>query len=908
MSRRSAVVVLALVLAALVGVGLLAVPSSPLHEKTTLGLDLQGGLEVTLQAVPPKDRKLTGEDLDRSVEIMRNRVDRLGVAEPEIRKQGSDQIAIQLPGVKDPAAAAAIIGKTAQLELFDLETSLTGPSIDAQGNAVPNTTLYPLLARVQSLANEKTSDEWYVFNNKKQLVNGPATTKEAVLEKWRGKLPDGFKVFSVPQGMVVVRCGEAAGACPAGAGGAVPRSWYLFKYDPPKVPQMTGADLKLSGTRQDFDPQSGQPIVSMEFTGKGGDRFKEITRAEWLRGNIRQAPQHFAIVLDREIRTWPQIDYTDRSLSSGIGGGSAQITGIGSVKEAKDIAIVLQTGALPVKFETLAETAVTATLGKDSLQQAKTAAIVGLVLVAFFLLLFYRFLGVVAVIGLGVYAAFLYAAILLFNVTMTLPGFAGLVLTLGVAADANVVIFERIKEEARAGRSMKAAIATGYQKGFHTIVDANAVTMITALVLFAVATAGVRGFALMLLIGTALSMLTAVLATRALLTVLSGFSWFDNPRFMGATAEEIPKWQRIDVVGRRRLWFILSLVAIGLSVVALILQGLNLGIEFKGGTQVDFTTPKPVAIKDVRDQAAVIGQAGAVVQGRGSPVGGDSYRSFQIRTESLEKAEQAKLEKALTDELDARIQNVENVSASFSRTILKGAIVAIIVSFALIALYVTLRYQWRFAVPILRTLLNDVLITLGVYAISGREVTAATVAAVLAILGFSIYDTIIVFDRVRENMKLMPRASIATIANVSVWEVLRRSMVTSFITLLPIVALFFFGGDTLKDFAFAIIVGIVIGAVSTIFIATPLLTVLMERDPEWARRRDDAGALSGAESVGGRLLDQGDGGDEGDQPAVAPRGPTPTPAPAGVGGADLGSAKRERRRQRRSTRPHGRAR
>jgi SecD/SecF fusion protein len=677
---------------------------------------------------------------------------------------------------------------------------------------------------------------------------------------------------------------------------------------------MTGEDFKLSGTRADFDTSpggAGRPIVTMEFTGAGSDKFKDITRAEWIRGRIRNTPQHFAIVLDGEIRTWPQIDYTDNTLSGGIGGGRAQIEGLESLDEAKEIAVVLQTGALPVRFVTLDQTAVSATLGKDSLEEAKRAALVGLLVVAFFLLVFYRFLGVVAVIGLGVYAAFLYAAILLFNVTMTLPGFAGLVLTLGVAADANVVIFERIKEEARAGRSVRAAISTGYTKGFHTIVDANAVTAITALVLFAVATAGVRGFALMLLIGTAISMLTAVLVTRALLTVLSGFKWFDNPRFMGASAQEIPRWQRIDVVGRRRLWFILSLVAIGLSVVALVVKGLNLGIEFKGGTQVIFSTPKAVAISDVRSQAAVIGQEGAFVQGRGQAVGGgDSYTSFEIRTQALDDAEQSRLETALEQRLDAQIENARNVSASFSRTILKSAIVAIIVSFLLIAVYVTARYQWRFAVPILRTLLNDVLITIGIYAISGREVTASTVAAILTILGFSIYDTIIVFDRVRENIKLMPKASIATIANVSVWEVLRRSMVTSFITLLPILSLFLFGGETLKDFAFAIMVGILIGAVSTIFIATPLLTVLMERDPAWARKRDAVVAPGEAASVGGLVLGADGGEDGSDQPAPPPRAaPAPSPAAATVGGGDVSSsAKRERRRQRRSSRPHGRSR
>ena len=230
---------------------------------------------------------------------------------------------------------------------------------------------------------------------------------------------------------------------------------------------------------------------------------------------------------------------------------------------------MLQTGALPVEFVTLDQTAISATLGKDSLNEAKTAAIVGLLLVALFLLVFYRFLGLIAVLGLGIYAAFLYAAILIFNVTLTLPGFAGLVLTLGVAADANVVIFERIKEEARAGRSVKAAIQTGYTKGFATIVDANVVTAITALVLFAVATSSVRGFALMLLIGTAISMLTAVLATRAFLSLLAGSKFLDNPKVIGTSGGGIRPWLKIDFIGRRRLWFGISATVITVSVLAL---------------------------------------------------------------------------------------------------------------------------------------------------------------------------------------------------------------------------------------------------------------------------------------------------------------------------------------------------
>jgi SecD/SecF fusion protein len=926
-NRRASLIVVGFLVAALIGVALLAVPGSPIHQKPTLGLDLQGGLEVTLQAVPPPNRELTKEDLDRSVEIMRSRVDRLGVTEPEIRKQGADQIVIQLPGISDPQAAADIIGKTAQLELYDLETSLTGPSISIQGQPVEFASLYDLLARVQAQAKQGKPDAYYVFNPKtKRVVVGPVPTEAEALKRFKGKLPEGRELLAVPKGMVVVTCGVDAVVCPGaqGAGVAPDRTYYyLFKYQPPAtpqmtgIPQMTGEDLKLSGTRADYDTSpgaAGRPIVSMEFTGRGADRFEQITRDEWIRGRLRQTPQHFAIVLDREIRTFPQIDYTDSSLSGGIGGGRAQIEGLESFNEAKEIAIVLQTGALPVNFETLDRTDISATLGKDSLSEAKRAAIGGLLLVAIFLLIFYRFLGLVAVAGLGVYAALLYAAILLFNVTLTLPGFAGLVLTFGVAADANVVIFERIKEEVRAGRSVRAAIAQGYKKGFATIVDANVVTAITAMVLFAVATASVRGFALMLLIGTALSMLTAVLATRAILGLLGGFEWFSNPRLMGATGQGVAGWLRVDFIGKRRIWFAISGAVVLLSIGAVALQGLNLGIDFEGGTQISFRTPQPTALDTVRKEAATIGQAGAVIQGRGSSID-DKYRSFQIRTEALSIAEQNSLQEGLADAVSATSFGAKNVSESFGRQIAKSAILAILVSLLLIVVYISIRFQWKYSVGALVALAHDVIITIGVYAFTGREVTTATVAAVLTVLGYSIYDTIIIFDRVRENVPLMRRASFRVIGNVSLWEVLPRSLATTFITLLPVASLYVFGGDTLKDFAFALLVGIGSGAYSSIFVAAPLLAMLKQREPEFARRRDDLGALEGVVSVGGTLAAEAE-----EIAAQENRDSEPEeiaeeeeerrerlPAPAGLP-SPASSSKRERRRQRRATRPHGRSR
>jgi SecD/SecF fusion protein len=907
--RRNYLILIGAMLAALVGVAAIAIPGTPIHQTPNLGLDLQGGLEVVLKAVPDKNKKLTQSDLDRSISIMRNRVDKLGVSEPEIRKQGDDQIVIELPGIKDPEAAAALIGKTAQLELYDLETSVYGPSRDVNGQPQSTASLYQLLTSVQSRLGEEPS-AWYLFDKQKRVRAGPLRNRAdafntKVLSKADGKLPKGWKLFGVPENTVVISCGPLAGFCPGVNSPSVNQTYYyLFTNNlsdtaaADKVPQLTGADLKLSGTRQDFDPSTGKPEVLMQFTNDGGDKFQEVTGEEWNRGKLLNAPQHFAIVLDREIRSFPQIDYTDSSLAGGIAGGSARITGDFTVKEAKDLALVLQTGALPVKFITQSETEVSATLGADSLREAEIAAAVGLFVVALFLLIFYRFLGVVAVIGLGMYVAFLYAAILLFNVTLTLPGFAGMILTIGVAADANIVIFERIKEEFRAGKSVRAAISAGYAKGFHTIIDANVVTAITALVLFAVATSSVKGFALMLLIGTALSLFTAVAATRAMLGLLAGFTWFDNPRFMGAQAQQRAKWMEIDFMKRRYLWFAISGVVLLIGVVSLATRGLNLGIDFKGGTQITFSTPQAESLTSVRNEAGKIGQQGAQVQGKGKDYGGYSYRTFQIRTETLDRADQNRLTNALERDLNVVKIETTTVSASFGRQIARGAILAIVFSLFLIVLYISFRFQFKFALPVIVALIHDILITIGIYSLIGAEVSTSTVAAVLTVLGYSIYDTIIIFDRIRENIPLMRRASFATIANVSLWEVMRRSLATTFITLLPVACLYVFGGATLKDFALALLIGIGSGAYSSIFIAAPLLTIWKEREPEFARRKTQELTAEEAEAAL-----------EASEEALAEE-PAAAPELVPVAGTERlsAAAKRERRRQRRRARPHGRAR
>jgi SecD/SecF fusion protein len=328
-------------------------------------------------------------------------------------------------------------------------------------------------------------------------------------------------------------------------------------------------------------------------------------------------------------------------------------------------------------------------------------------------------------------------------------------------------------------------------------------------------------------------------------------------------------------------------------------KGLNLGIDFKGGTQVTFSTAKPVSISDVRSQMAAIQHPDAVVQGRGKQSGSESYKAFQIRTKTLSSDDTNKLSGELKSRYGQNISlGINVVSSSFGRQIARSAITAIIVSLLLVVLYIAVRFDFKFAVPVILAMVHDVVICIGVYALTGREVTNATVAAVLTVLGYSIYDTIIIFDRIRENIPLMRRSSIATITNVSLWETIRRSLATTLITLLPIGSLLLFGGATLKDFAFALMVGIVSGAYSSIFIAAPLLTIWKEREPEYARRKDTR-APSRAEDD--KALE--------DAEEAAAAEPTPELAPvAAVERAISSSGKRDRRRQRRRSRPHGRAR
>jgi SecD/SecF fusion protein len=402
-----------------------------------------------------------------------------------------------------------------------------------------------------------------------------------------------------------------------------------------------------------------------------------------------------------------------------------------------------------------------------------------------------------------------------------------------VAADANIVIFERVKEELRGGRSIPAAIATGYKRGLSAIVDANVVTFMVAFILFLLATAGVKGFAFTLGVGTLVSFFTAVLLTQAVLGAMGRSRLIHSPAALGVGKARDRR--RFDYMGASKWFFSMSGLILLIGALAIGGKGLNFGIDFESGTRVKTELNRSADENAVRDAIAPSGFADAEVQrisGQGA-----GKNAFQISTSTLTQNQRDNIQKDLQQKFGVRSFDYDTIGPTFGQTVAKSAVIAIVASLLVISLYIALRFEWKYAVPVLIALMHDLLITAGVYSLLGREVTTSTVAALLTILGYSLYDTIIVFDRVRENVPRMPRAAFSQIVNRSMSEVLTRSLATSFCTALPIAALLFFGGETLKDFAFALLVGVISGTYSSIFIASPVLTHWKERETVYVRRR-----------------------------------------------------------------------
>jgi SecD/SecF fusion protein len=865
-------------------------------KKTVLGLDLKGGVELVYEGKPTPQQPVVNEAaLQRAVNVMENRVNQLGVTQPQIQTEGHNLIDVQLPDVKNVAQAEREVGTTAQLFFYDWEANALTPagttvasglyvqdsasllisqadggepgSDSSSAGALTFYAAVKLAAKQPFSATAKGSrigSEYFMFGapgssackalaaaagKKPQagvhcLVSGPLQVPNGAKQSYvLGQLKQGLskaettgtQVIQVKQGTTVLEASPSNFNKwpPFGS----PQAGYYVVRD--RV-ALTGAEITNPEASTD---QTGEPDVTFGFTGKGSSAFQSVTATLAHRGQLASTAgsklyQHFAVALDDQLVTVPSIDFN--TYPDGLtGGGGSEITGGFTSTSASQLATELRLGALPIKLVKISESQVSSTLGAQALHDGLIAGVIGLVIVIIFLLVFYRVLGLIAVSGLFAYGLYFFALIKLIPITMTLAGIAGLILTIGVAADANIVIFERVKEEIRAGRSVRQGIITGYRKGLTAIIDANVVTIMTAFILFVLATSDVKGFAFTLGIGVIVSLFTAVLATQAILMTLGDSKTIQSPSALGAGGPK--RHWRFDFMGSSRYFFSMSGVILLVGALAIGGRGLNLGIDFTSGTQLSFGLERPASVNQIKTLVEGVGGGGdATVQAvKGDKALGSN--AFQISSRYLATPSYDKLRNEVQNKYGIRGGtngfNSTSVGPTFGSSVTKSAVIAIIISLLAISLYVALRFDWKFALPVLIALMHDILISVGVYALTGRVVTTDTVAAILTILGYSMYDTIIVFDRVRENIPRMPRAAFSQIVNRSMSEVLTRSIATTSCTLIPIAALLLFGGAELKDFAFALLIGVASGAYSSIFIASPVLTHWKEREHGYSGRR-----------------------------------------------------------------------
>jgi preprotein translocase subunit SecD len=494
-SRRNNLIVLALVVVLLGVAAYFIFIDQPVTESTQLGLDLQGGVSAQLEGSQTGGGKVTRQEMEQSADLIRQRIDRLGVTEPDVRVQSENQIVVQIPGVKNPEEVIRIIGSTAQLGFYQVLAS--DPSLTEPPQVV-------------------AADE-------------VAATRDEIRENLEGD--DAYE-----KGKTKILFSET----PSLQGDGIEVIGYIVN----KEPDLTGDALKQNGANVEFDQTTGKRIVSLELTAEGGRQMGELTQNMLADAAASGEPARLAIALDEDIQSAPTVQ---EPLGQNISISNDGLPNGLPEDEAKQLETVLNTGALPVNMEVISQTTVGPTLGLSSLKSGLLASLVGFGLVLLLLLAIYRALGIVADVALLIYAFLLWGLIVIIPITVTLPGIAGIVLSIGVAADANVVIFERIKEEVRRGKTPRSAIQAGYDKGFRAILDGNVTTLITAFILFALSSGSVRGFAVLLAIGVVLSMFTAIVITRALLGLLSDRGIHLSPALMGVSKASISAAQQARV-------------------------------------------------------------------------------------------------------------------------------------------------------------------------------------------------------------------------------------------------------------------------------------------------------------------------------------------------------------------------
>lgn len=555
----------------------------------------------------------------------------------------------------------------------------------------------------------------------------------------------------------------------------------------------------LTNASVGFD-QYGQSMVELQFDKEGAKVFDRVT--------FQNVGKQLAIVLDGKIHSAPVI--RDR-----IPNGQAQISGNFTVEEAGDLALVLRAGALPAPVHIIEERTVGPTLGRDSVQKGVRAGLIAALMIFLFMPVYYMVAGFIADIGLLVYVVLLTGAMAMSHSSLTLPGIAGFILSIGMAVDANILISERMREELETGKTVRAAISAGYHRAFAAIFDSNMTVFITAIILFFMGTGPVKGFAVTLGIGQIASMFSSLTVTRVV---------FD---FLSKVKPDL-KLPMLKLIGTTDINFLRGrFFAYGFSVLTLVVGigsfyvkgGQNFGVEFTGGSVIQMAFKKPVSSADLHKALEKAGVRDASIQAYGAPE--QNQYVIKTRKEGTQEIETAAGSIAGKDQF--QILKVDAVGPAVSGDLKSKALWAVFWSSLGILIYLGMRFQWKFALAAVVALLHDTLFTFGIYSLSGREVNVPIVAAILTIMGYSVNDTIVIFDRVRENLKTLRKKPFAEVVSISINQTLGRTLLTSLNVIFGAIALFFFGGSAINDFAFILVIGFSVGIYSTVFVASALL-------------------------------------------------------------------------------------
>ncbi len=712
-----------------------------LNNPVSLGLDLRGGTQIILEAQDTPEITVDSDVTARTLEVLRRRVDAIGVAEPTLQISGDRRIIIELPGLDDPDQALEVIGRTAQLTFHAVLESIatgTAPDEDASDDLV--------------LPGEPGED----------LVLAPtAVSGEQV---------------------------ESAAAL--------------------------------------FDSRGW--AVSINFLPEGEQQWAELT-AEAACAPLGDPSRRIAIVLDRTVLSSPQVSESVQC-NVGITGGETLITGNFDEESAGELALLIRAGALPVPVEVIERGTIGPSLGEAAIQASLQAALIGAGLTILYMIAFYRLMGVAAAISLLAYGLLSYAVLAALGATLTLPGIAGFILAIGMAVDANVLVYERAKEEYAVDPSLGRSLVTGFQRAWSAIADANVTTLLAAILLFFFASGAVRGFGVTLTIGVLVSMFSALVVTRVLLELLSRINALEErPGLMGMTAgRRLQEWLRTsgpNLFANHRRWLVISAVIVLIAVAGILARGLNFGLEFLGGRLVEFTTTQEVDLDALREDLAEHGLSRALIQETGQG-------NIIIRTEQLDPDQEQVLEDTVAG-IGGEVTVVRDqfVGPTLGVEIRNRALIALGLALLMQLAYLAVRFRWTIGTAAVLSMFHDVIIVIGVFAWLGKTLDGVFLAALLSIIGYSINDSVVIFDRIREKQSEQPEEPLAGIANEACLQTVPRTINTGLGAIMILVALYVLGGDTLADFALALLLGILVGTYSSVFTATPIAIALEERWP-----------------------------------------------------------------------------